>query len=140
VTQVLDLSTLFERDTVKMPDGSSYELRNPQEFGVLDEHKMRALMKKAADLDAVSDPTDAQAAEAAKILHDLATMLIVDLRDEIPDWACVAIFRFWIEKAGTDEPGDGSPRKPRTTAASSRGSKRSTAATRTRGSKSRAGR
>jgi hypothetical protein len=137
VTEVLDLASVFERDTVKMQDGTTYELRNQQEFGVVDDHKLRALLKavdefKAGDLDASEQDAEA----ASKMLRDLATMLIVDLKTEIPDWACVAIFEFWVSRAQGENPAD-PPKKPRprTTAASSRGSKRSTAATRKPGSK-----
>jgi hypothetical protein len=142
VTEVLDLGAVFDRDTVRMPDGTTYELRNAQEFGVLDDHRLRMLLKKIEELKSRAksggQSSEKDAEEASKLLRDLATMLVVELQTEIPDWACVAIFQFWVNRAQGETPaGDtpGPPRSRRTTVASSRGSKRSTAATRKPGSK-----
>jgi hypothetical protein len=132
---VLDLSAVFDRDTVKMPDGTEYELRNQQEFGILDDHHLRTLIDKITSLNAVAESED-DAVKAAALLQELAAMLVVDLSVDVPDWASVQIFQFWVARAQGEAPAD--PPKPRrTTAASSRGSKRSTAATRKPGSKSR---
>jgi hypothetical protein len=137
VTQVLDLAAVFERDTVKMPDGTQHELRNPQELGILEEHRLRLLLKKIEEFTAGAK-SEQDAEQASKLLRELATMLVVDLEAEIPDWACVAIFQFWVKRVeGEEKPAN--PRKPRTTAGSSRGSKRSTAATPKRGSTTRPG-
>lgn len=141
MSQVLDLSKVFERDTVKMRDGTDYELRNPQEFSVLEEHKLQTLIAKANEFDKKETKNTEDVEKASELLQDLATMLVVDLQTEIPDWACVAIFRFWMERATGDDPLARPNRKARrTTAASSRASKRSTAATPKRGSTSPSGR
>lgn len=143
MTEVLDLAAVFTRDTVKLQDGTTYELRNQQEFGILDDHKLRTLLNRIEEFrhaDAATQ-TEEAAAQASQMLRELATMLVVGLEQEIEDWACVAIFRFWTERVQSAPPSDEDPPKPRTTVASSRGSKPSTAATRSTGSpKSPAGR
>lgn len=134
MTEVLDLAEVFTRDTVKMHDGTTYELRNRVEFGLVDDHRLRTLLVRIDEFNDTKDKTEEASAQASAMLRELATMLVVDLETEIPDWACVAIFRFWTARVREQEPAD--PPKPRrpTTAASSRGSRRSTAATPKRGS------
>jgi hypothetical protein len=145
--KVLDLDAAFSRDTVKV-GGKTYELRAPQEFGIVEDHKLRKLIVAASAIDNKKTTTEADAVKASQLLRDLATMLVVDLQEEIPDWACVAIFDFWIGNAPGDDgpPPQPAPRpaaKKKTTstgAKSSLRSKSSTAATRKRGSTSQAGR
>ena len=143
MTDVLDLTKVFARDSVKLPDGTSRELRNQQEFSILEWHKVVGLDKKARELQAAAAESEEAAQELSALQRDLAAMLIVDLGDaELPDWACAAILAFWtdrIQAAGEE----GNPQRPRgrqTTASSSRGSKRSTAAPRKTGSTPRRGR
>ena len=136
MTEVLDLDSVFARDTVKL-NGNEYELRNQQEFGILDDHKLRSLIDKIQQFQSGAD-TEEDAVKASALLRDLATMLVVDLSDEVPDWACVAIFEFWMQRAQGEAPAN--PPKPaarRTTASSSRNSKPRTAAVPKRGSTSR---
>ncbi len=139
MTEVLDLGAVFDRDTVKLPDGKTVELRNQQEFGIVDDHKLRTLLKQIDETRKLGqEVSEEDALRASQMLRDLATMLVVDLEAEIPDWACVAIFEFWVKRAQGDEPAPDPPKpRRRTTGASSRGSKHSTAATRKPGSKSR---
>jgi hypothetical protein len=143
VTEVLDLGAVFDRDTVKMPDGTTYELRNQQEFGVLEDHRLRTLLEQIESFDTSGTKSEEDAEKASKLLRDLATMLVVDLQTEIADWACVAIFRFWVDRAKGENPATPpqpakKPAPQRTTGVSSRASKRSTAAKRKHGSTSRA--
>lgn len=143
-TQVLDLDAAFERDEVKLND-KKYLLRNQQEFSILQWHQIVSLDDQAKRLAKTAGSSEANAKKLSSMQRDLAAMLIVDLdpQDEIPDWACAAILRFWAERvnAKADKGDDGDPPKGRrTTGSSSRGSKRSTAATRKTGSsKSQAG-
>lgn len=136
MTESLDLGALFERDTVKMKDGTTLELRNQQEFGVLDDFKLRSLIDRISTLEQTASVSEEDATKASELLSELAAMIVVDCPAAIEDWACVAIFRFWTKRLDEQAPAL-PPRKPRprrTTAGSSRGSKPSTAATRKRGS------
>lgn len=144
---LLDLSD-FKRDTVKLPDGSTVELHNPNELGPLEEFKLRGLIKAIADYDPSQIKTEEDAENASTDLHALAAMIVVDCPDGLDDRSCAAIFGVWIEKhvaAAADpprRPRRPQDRKPKTStgAKSSRASKPSTAATPKRGSTSRSGR
>jgi hypothetical protein len=140
VSESLDLTNVFDRDTVKLPGGTEYEIRNPEEFSILEEHQLNNLLKRidVARGKAQTDDTEEAAKQASELLRELATLLIVDLKEEVTDWACVAVFRFWTERISAAAE-KANPPKPRgrTTGKSSRGSKRSTAATRKAGSNSR---
>jgi hypothetical protein len=140
MAEVLDLTKVFDRDTVKLPDGTTCELRNQQEFSILEWHRVVQMDTQAHTLQQTAADSEEDATKLAQIQRDLAAMLVVDLDQEIPDWACAAILAFWADRA-TPEADAVPPRSRRTTAASSPGSKRSTAATRKPGSKtSRGGR
>jgi hypothetical protein len=144
VTQLLDLSAL-ERDTIKLADGAVVELRNPDEFAIVDDYRLRTLITELVGVDLLAFKSEEDAAEASAKLHTLAAMLTVSLPEGSDDFACAAIFDVWVKKhlvVVDDKKGDaGPPKSRRTTAASSQGSKRSTAATRKTGSKpSRGGR
>lgn len=139
---VLDLDEAFDRDTVKLR-GKEYELRKREEFSIIEWHGIVRMDAEATKL----LKTAATSAETAKKLSEkqrqLANMLVVGgLPTDTPDWACGRIIHFWADQIDVGEKADGDapPRKPRTTAASSRGSKRSTAASRKRGSTSPGGR
>jgi hypothetical protein len=152
VGEKLDLSKVFDRDEVTLPGGNTYEIRNPEEFGVLGDHQLDALIKRideARENASKQDATEEDAIQAAKLLRDLATLLVIDLPEdaEVGDWASVAIFEFHMkkrvermrelaEKAGVRLPPPTRPRpkkKARTTASSRRGSKSSTAGRRKTG-------
>lgn len=140
-TETLDLGALFKRDDVKLPGGVTVELRNQQEFGVLDDFRLRSLIDRIQAAEQAATQSEEDAIKASELLHELATMIVVDCPEKIDDWACVAIFRFWTKRIADTEPADPSqkPRARRTTAGSSRGSKRSTAGTRKPGSTTRRG-
>lgn len=150
MAETLDLSEVFDRDTVKLPGGAVYEIKNPEEFGILGDHQLDALVKRieAANAKASTDTaTEEDARQARDLLRELATQLLIDLPAdaEVGEWACVAIFDFHMKKrlararklaeeAGVKLPPQMRAKNQRTSARSSRASKRSTAATRKRGS------
>ena len=140
MTEVLDLAAALDRDTVKMPDGATFELRNHQEFGIVDEHRLRTLLEKITAFEATAaDATEDEAQQASKMLRDLAAMLVIDPPEVIEDWVCAAVFAFWMKNAPVEEEA-ANPPKPagrRTTGGSSRNSKPRTAVARKRGSTSR---
>jgi hypothetical protein len=134
VTQLLDLSAL-ERDTVKLADSTIVELRNPDELSVVDDYKFRKLIVELSGLDPSTITTEEQADEGSKKLHDAAALIAVSLPEGVDDATCAALFTAWMEKHVVAREVESPPRKGRrTSAASSRGSKRSTAATPRRGS------
>lgn len=141
MAEALDLGALFERDTVKMKDGTTLELRNQQEFGVLDDFKLRSLIDRVQLLEQTAGQNEEDATKASELLKELAAMIVVACPPDIEDWACVAIFRFWTKRINDQAAADPSPkpRPRRTTGGSSRGSKRSTGATPKRGSTTRRG-
>lgn len=141
MAETLDLTAVLDRDTVKLPDGSTCELRNPQEFGVVAEHHLNMLLQRIDELNGAEIKTDEDAEKASGMLRELAAMIVVGCPGEIDDWACVAIFDFWAAKIKGEGP-EGNPpagATARTTAGSSRNSKRSTVATRKHGSTRRRG-
>lgn len=138
--ETLDLAKLADRDDVKLPDGTSFYLRKQIELGVVQDYELRELIKRVQELDA-KDPADKtveDAEQASRYLRELAGLIVIDGPEKLEDWQCALIFAFWIARNGSD--GNPPPQSRRTTGASSRGSKRSTAATRKRGSGSRGGR
>ena len=134
MTQLLDLSAL-DRDTIKLANGTEVQLRNPEEFSVVDDYRLRTLITALADVDVLSITSEDKADEASKKLHQAAALLAVDLPDEVDDATCAALFKVWIDKHITNaNPPTPNRRSRRTTAKSSPGSKRSTAARRKTGS------
>lgn len=145
--RVLDLSKIFDRPTVKLGD-EEYELRNRDEFTLVEHTNLEKLVQRAEELRASGDESDKALVEAAKIMQDLVKLVTVNLDREVPEFACLAIFTFWAEQQPgglfetADPPNRASRRAAkRTTGGSSRVSNRSTAAARKTGStKSQAGR
>lgn len=139
---LLDLSD-FKRDTVKLPDGTTVALRNPNEFGPIDEFHLRGLIEAVNSYDPEKITTEDDALKVSEDLHSLAAMIAIDdLPEDLDDGSCAAIFGAWFAKHATANPPT-PPRTPQdrkkksTGAKSSPGSKRSTAATPKRGSTSR---
>lgn len=148
MSEALDLTKVFDRDTVKFPDGTEHEIRNPEEFSILEEHRLNALLKRieqGREKATGPDSTEADAQQASEMLRELAALLVVDLPAdaEVTDWVSAAVFDFWItkqqERAEAARLAAGGkkipPRKPRrqTTARSQRGSKSSSAGRRKTG-------
>lgn len=136
--RVLDLSAIFDRPTVKL-GAKAYELRNRDEFSLLELDQLMRLMGRAEGMKGAVEDEEALG-NASELLAEVAKLLIVDLDVKVPDLAMLAITEFWVGLFTEAAPGGPPPRSRRTTAASSRGSKRSTAATPKRGSTSPRGR
>lgn len=135
-TRVLDLSAIFDRPTVKL-GASTYELRNRDEFSLLELDHLQRLLGRAEAMQESADDPEALA-KASALLADLADLLVINLDQPVPDLAVLQISDFWASHFKQETPVP--PRRSRrTTAASSPGSKRSTAATRKPGSTSRNG-
>lgn len=155
--ELLDLSQIAApRDTIRLPskkdpEGKPYEIVNPDDLGILslqrifqlqeEEQRLRASVKNAK-------PTPAQKRAMTKCLGDAIKILIPTLDTPtlamLPNEARERIIIAWTVKhyQGDDDTADAEGEAPsrRTGAASSRGSKSSTAATRSAGSRSRGSR
>jgi hypothetical protein len=153
--ELLDLSQIAApRDTIRLPSkkdpaGHSYEIVNPNDLGILalqrfyqlqeEENRLRAsaAARKSGEL------TPAQSRVLRKCLGDAIKILMPSLDDAtlnaLPTEARERIIIAWTAKHYSAELGDeasaeGEAPSRRTGVASSRGSKKSTAATRSTGS------
>lgn len=150
MNEILDLSTIVKRATVNItskrhPKGKQYELVNladlgPYEYAVIvDRNGTVEKLKKLKKL------TAAQTRQIARILDEMALLVcptlepavLAELTKEQKEMLVLA-WSMHINSAEGDAAAD-PPVSRRTTGASSRGSKRSTAATRKRGSTARRG-
>lgn len=134
--ETFDLASLFERDDVKRPDGSKLLIRHKQELSIMQRHQLDALISEINELDGKDGKTEQDAERGSVLLHDLAGIVVVDAPDDLEDWECASIFAFWLTRSFREA--ELPPSKPRAKRSakpsSSRGSKRSTAATRKSGS------
>lgn len=149
---LLDLSTVVKRDRINLrstrhPDGKAYELINADEFGTYEWESFQAHCAVISQyVNTKKKLTSAQEKQLRKALGDVLRMIIVGLESsalaEIEDIQRGKILGAWADKnlpqMGAAE-GEADP-SPSTTAGSSRGSRRSTAAARKAGSISRRGR
>lgn len=144
--ELLDLSKVVERDTIRLSDGKPYELRNPDDFGITEYAQLAHLQEQSRLLE--SEATTAKKLSPKKerelldLLGETIKLLIPTAKPVLVNKLSKAemerIILAWMGRHMTgDEPGE--PVSRRTGAPSSRGSKRSTAATRARGSRSRSG-
>jgi hypothetical protein len=153
VTEILDLSKVgAPRDTVRLPqkgnpDGKAHDFASPSDFGLLELHRLMSFKEKADLLGSLKKRTPKQEQELSRLLGEAVRLLVPSIDPDtlrmLGRPAREQVLLAWIGTyyAGDDEgddPGEAASR--RTTAASSRGSKPSTAATPKRGSTSRAGR
>lgn len=137
----LDLGAIFDRHTVKLPDGTEITLRNPIELGILDDFELRTTINHIQELSTSGTRSREEAEEGTALLRKMVGLVVIDAPETMEDWHCVQIFRFWMEKQAETAGAPADPlQRRRTTGASSRGSKRSTAATRRSGSASKGGR
>lgn len=155
MAELLDLSKVVETDTIRLKskkhtDGKPYDLINRSDLGIFEYHKLQAMQTQAATLTAAitKGPLDAKKKAALmKVLGGLVKLLIPTIepatlatltRPEREQIILTWLARHFdpAELGGTE--GE-APRRPRTGAASSPGSRRSTAATQRRGSTSRRG-
>jgi hypothetical protein len=148
VTEILDLSTVVERDTVRIrtkknKPGKLYDLVNLDELGPFEHQTIIAKHAKVAKFASLSRKlTAAEKGQLNKALGDILKLLVLDLEPavlaEMEDTQRARIVTTWALKHGAAEGEE--PAGPSTTGGSARASKRSTAATRKRGSTRRAGR
>lgn len=116
MTQLLDLNTLVDRPTVRI-DGRDYELRHRDELSLLEDHRIVALNRRAADLGEFADATEEQVAETVAALDEILGMLNKELPlDALTDLQKAAIARAWAGQYATAASGEteSSPTKPRT--------------------------
>jgi hypothetical protein len=153
VTDILDLSKVAApRPTVRLPhkndpDGKAYPYAAPSDFGALELHRVVELQAASERLDAVKRPTLKTKSERTRLLGELVKLLVPTIEPHtlklLPPAAREQIALTWFGHFYADKKGEqpkGEARSRRTTAASSRGSKRSTAVRRSAGSASPAGR
>jgi hypothetical protein len=155
VTELLNISTVVERDTVtirskKHPAGKAYDLVNIEELGAFEYEIIVSRHAKVGKLAHLTRKmTAAEQREINKALADILKLLVIGLEPtvltEMESAIRARIVTAWAVKHGAAEgeaPAGRPKRKPRkrTTAGSSRASRRSTAATRKSGSTSRRGR
>ena len=142
--EILNLSTVVDRPTMsitskKHPKGKSYELvtladLGPYEFAIVFQRSQELQEITAAG----KKPTPTQERQAARMLDDTIKLICPSLEPAVlaelkPQQKQFIVFG-WTAKM-REGAAEGNPtRRRRTTAASSRGSKRSTAATRKPGS------
>jgi hypothetical protein len=144
--EILDLTTVVERDRVRIrtkrqPDGKLYELLNLDEIGPYEHATINARYAEAQKLLDGHRLTPKQKSAVTKALGDIVSLLVIDLEPavlkEMEQTQRAKLVQAWAARHATGAEGN-SPAAP-TTAASSRASRRSSAATPKRGSTSRRG-
>ena len=145
--EILDLSKITDHDTIRMPDGKQHELINRTDLGIFEYHKLTSMQAEATKLTAAAAKgplTPPQARKLMKVLGDLVKLLVPTINSamlgKLERPAREQIILVWLSRNFEPEELSGEVPSRRTTAASSPGSKRSTAATRKRGSTRRSGR
>lgn len=145
--EIMNLSTIVERSVMtikskKHPKGKVYECANLADFGPFEYAQLAMKSGEVDKLKAVKKPTAAQKRLAEKMLNDVVKMICPSVAPavlaELTGQQKQMIVINWSlhvqsERDGAAEGNAPKPR-PRTTAGSSRVSKRSTAARRKRGS------
>lgn len=144
--EALDLSTIVERSTVRIrsklhPDGKLYEILTQNDLSLYDTAVLEARGDVLSDLDLAVKPTAAQARAHTKALRDMTRMIVPSLEENVlaglADLQMLSIFGVFSAAVGEGE--SGNALSGQTSAASSRASNGSTAASRKRGSTSRSG-
>lgn len=148
MTQLLDIATVVERDTVNIrstrhPAGKVYELVNLDELGVFEHETILARSAAASKYTQLRrKPTAADKRDLMKALGDVLVLIVLGLEPsvlaEIEAPQRDKIIGAWAEKYSGEAAGEAPAAL--TTGGSSPGSKRSTAASRKRGSTSQRGR
>lgn len=150
MTELLDLATVVERDTVRIrtkknPEGKLYDLLNLEELGPF-EHQV--LLSRHAKWSALAERTDrkltaVQQREIHKALGDILKLLLPEIEPavlaETETPQRIRIVEAWATKNSTGAAEGEAQESQPITAGSSRGSRPSTAATRKRGSTPRRG-
>lgn len=155
--EILNFVDVHKHDTVRLPTsledkvGKSFEIINRSELGVYELYKIDDLQRRSQELQAAiakrkgGKPTKAQERDLHDVLAEFVQLLIpsapAKVIELLPRPVREQIIIAWLSRF-IDGPGGGRGEAPsrRTTAARSRGSRRSSAATRKHGSTSRGGR
>lgn len=150
MTELLDLSTIVERNTVRIrskkhPAGKLYELLNRDDLGVF-EHaqivKMHTRASQLLDLANSRNLKPVEQRELSKALRDVVKLLMPGIEPvvlrELSDTQLAKTVAVWAAMH-QDAPEGNARSRPRTGGGNSRVSKRSTAATRNAGGTSRSG-
>lgn len=140
MTQVLDLDAALVRAEIKW-GGNTYALRNHQELSLVQLTQLSNYEAEIIKIRSAAGDSEEDVKRLAEFLHAVVELIVVDPPEAgFPDQQAAAIIGFWRDNLPAVD-GDADPRKSRPTgAATSRGSKRSTAAIRKPGSTSRSGR
>jgi hypothetical protein len=144
--ELLDLSKVVERDTITLKDGKTYELVNPDDLGIYEYARITQLQEESCTLEATAKKgklTPKNERELLRILGEFVKLLIPTIKPaglgKLTQQDRERIILVWMGRHMTGEEPAGEASSRRSGAPSSRGSKRSTAATRARGSRSRSG-
>lgn len=153
MTQLLDLTKVVQHDTIRMLTsatdtiGKSFELINRAELGVYELYRIDELQQRITALQQAigkrksGKPTAKQQQDLLDIYAEFIRMLIPAAPDSaialLPRAAREQIVIAWLASNFAAGAAEGEAASRRTTVAKSRGSRRSTAATRRRGSTSR---
>lgn len=107
---LLNLDTLVARDTVRIvskthPDGKSYELRNPDELGLIDHARIRHRYGQFVELHGKGDDiTEAEAEIVAAAARDLVLSICPDIEaevlDDLHDLKKTRILEAWLARHG----------------------------------------
>lgn len=76
-TVLLDFSETVERPVGVAPDGTAYEVKTLDEFGLAEEHKLRAQRQRFGTLQDQRKHSVKDAAEHAKLLADMFDAIVV---------------------------------------------------------------
>jgi hypothetical protein len=146
--ELLDLSKAAHHDTITLPGGAIRDVINNTDLGAYEFGLLNALQAEAATLDAAVRTTKVTPAKEKQLLHvlgELVKLLVPTITPaELKKLSRAnreQIILVWIgHNSSEGDAADPPVTARRTGAASSRASRRSTAATRKRGSTSRSGR
>jgi hypothetical protein len=152
MTELVDVATVVERDTVRIrtkknPDGRLYTILNLSDLGPYEHWLISNRNERAEKLSVTTRPlTPQEKREVRKALGDILSIIVPSIEpatlNEMENITRAQIVLAWVSKvngAGAVVGDTGNPPKPQTGAASSRASRRSTAATRMGGSTRRRG-
>lgn len=146
--EIMNLSTIVTRKTIniaskKHKTGKVYELANLADLGPYEHAIIYQRNEELEKLAKAAKPTQAQERQVKKMLDDTVSLIVRDLESAVlkeltSEQKQMVVFAW---SAHLEAPGAAEGKAPsrRTTGRSSRDSKSSTAATRKRGSTSRAG-
>lgn len=137
--ELLDLSTLVDRDTINIksklhPEGRLYSLKAQKELSIYDTATLESRSEELGDIDLKKKPSPGQARKHTAALRAMVSLIMLDIEpavvDSLSDVQMLAIWGVYqgaFERPG--ESGEGKAPGGQTSAAKSRASKGSTVAT-----------